>query len=121
MTNRTKQFLVVAVRRGACLASDRVAVAGGRHGRPAGVPERCGQASERHARSTEAALKGAYDARIDAAVKAGKITKEQGDALKKRAAEGGLPLFGGGPHGGRRPVSATVAAPRSMLRRPTSA
>src|SRR5690242_3511984 len=46
----------------------------------------------------KAALKGASDARIDAAVAAGKITKAQGDAMKARTAQGGVPFFGG-PHG----------------------
>jgi hypothetical protein len=47
-----------------------------------------------------AAVKGAYDDQIDAAVAAGKITKDQGEAMKQRAAQnGGLPLLGGG-HGG---------------------
>jgi len=48
----------------------------------------------------KAALQGAYDARIDAAVAAGKITKEQAEAMKKRSKDGGLPLFGGRGHGG---------------------
>src|SRR4029079_423987 len=50
----------------------------------------------------KAALKGANDDRIDAAVAAGKITKAQGDAMKARSAEnGGVPFFGGfGRHGG---------------------
>ena len=48
----------------------------------------------------KAALKGADEDRIDAAVAAGKITKAQGDAMKARAAEGGIPLFGGGGHRG---------------------
>ena len=48
----------------------------------------------------KAALKGASDDRIDAAVAAGKITKAQGDAMKARTAEGGVPLFGGGRHHG---------------------
>ena len=48
----------------------------------------------------KAALKGANDDRIDAAVAAGKITKEQGDAMKARAAQGGVPFFGGGHRGG---------------------
>ena len=47
----------------------------------------------------EAALQGAYEARIDAAVAAGKITKAQGDAMKQRSKDGGLPLFRGGRHG----------------------
>ena len=50
----------------------------------------------------DTAIKGAADARIDAAVAAGKLTKAQGEALKKRLSAG-APLFGlrGGPHGGR--------------------
>lgn len=48
----------------------------------------------------KAALKGANDDRIDAAVAAGKITKEQGEAMKARSAEGGVPFFGGGHRGG---------------------
>jgi hypothetical protein len=50
----------------------------------------------------KAALKGASDDRIDAAVAAGKITKAQGDAMKARSAQGGVPFFGG-PHGDGRP------------------
>src|ERR1700754_584956 len=48
------------------------------------------------------ALKGAASARIDAAVAAGRLTKEQGDAAKKRiAGSTGLPLpsLGGGGFG----------------------
>jgi hypothetical protein len=41
------------------------------------------------------ALEQAYAARIDAAVAAGELTKEQGDALKERLAAGDLPLVGG--------------------------
>ena len=48
----------------------------------------------------KAALQGASNDRIDAAVAAGKITKEQGDAMKQRSAQGGMPPFGRGPHGG---------------------
>jgi hypothetical protein len=54
----------------------------------------------------DAAVKGAAEARIDAAVAAGKLTKAQGDAAKKRLESGKGPLFGlgfagpGGPgHG----------------------
>jgi len=49
----------------------------------------------------KAAIKGAADARIDQAVKDGKITQEQGDELKQRAAGGGLPFLGPGPGLGR--------------------
>ncbi len=54
----------------------------------------------------DAALKGAAEARIDAAVAAGKLTKEQGEAAKKRLAAGAplLPGLGGGPRGRRRPA-----------------
>src|SRR3954449_7346663 len=44
----------------------------------------------------DAAIKGAAEARIDAAVAAGKLTKEQGDAAKK-ALDSGKPLLGLGP------------------------
>jgi hypothetical protein len=50
------------------------------------------------------ALKKAIENQIDAEVKAGRLTKEQGDALKKRVESGDYPLLGlgglrGGPHG----------------------
>ena len=48
-------------------------------------------------RQLKAALKGASDDRIDAAVAAGKITKAQGDAMKARTAQDGVPFFGGPP------------------------
>src|SRR6187551_2253664 len=51
-----------------------------------------------------AALKGALEKRIDAAVAAGRLTKDQGDELKKRVESGDFPLFGvpgyGPGHGG---------------------
>jgi len=43
-----------------------------------------------------AALKSAIEKRIDAAVAAGRLTKEQGDALKQRVESGEFPLFGFG-------------------------
>lgn len=53
----------------------------------------------------DAAIKGAAEARIDAAVAAGKLTKEQGEEVKKRLADGNGPIlgFGGGPRGGGGP------------------
>jgi hypothetical protein len=49
-----------------------------------------------------AALQKALANRVDAAVKAGRITKAEGDALKARINAGDVPLFGlphrGGPH-----------------------
>jgi polyhydroxyalkanoate synthesis regulator phasin len=51
-----------------------------------------------------AALKSALEKRIDAAVAAGRLTKEQGDDLKQRIESGDFPLFGvpgfGPGHGG---------------------
>ena len=66
----------------------------------------------------DAALKGAAEARIDAAVAAGKLTKEQGEAAKQRLARGRAaparprrrPRFGGGPRGGGGPVTAAPAS-----------
>ena len=52
----------------------------------------------------DAAVKGAAEARIDAAVADGRLTKEQGEAAKKRLANG-VPLLGGpGLLGGKPPV-----------------
>jgi hypothetical protein len=49
----------------------------------------------------DTALKQALEARIDAAVAAGRITKAQGDAMKQRIESGDTPFFfGGGPGGG---------------------
>jgi polyhydroxyalkanoate synthesis regulator phasin len=42
----------------------------------------------------EAALKKAFEDRIDAAVAAGRLSKEQGQELKKRIEAGDFPLFG---------------------------
>jgi hypothetical protein len=54
----------------------------------------------------DAAVKGAAEARIDAAVATGRMTKEQGDAAKQRLSSG-IPLLGrgllGGRHGGPGP------------------
>jgi hypothetical protein len=46
-----------------------------------------------------AALKKALSNRVDAAVKAGRITKAEGDAMKARINSGDFPLFGGGHRG----------------------
>ena len=44
-----------------------------------------------------AAIKSALEKRVDAAVAAGRLTKEQGDGLKQRIESGDFPLFGFGP------------------------
>src|SRR3954466_11032720 len=55
----------------------------------------------------DTAIKGASEARIDAAVAAGTLTKEQGEAAKKALANGapalGAHIFGRRPGGGRGP------------------
>jgi polyhydroxyalkanoate synthesis regulator phasin len=45
-------------------------------------------------RKLEAALKKAFEDRIDAAVAAGRLTKEEGQELKQRVESGDFPLFG---------------------------
>src|SRR4051794_32655965 len=50
----------------------------------------------------DAAIKGAAEARIDAAVAAGKMTKEQGEAAKQALANG-VPALGRKIFGGRGP------------------
>jgi polyhydroxyalkanoate synthesis regulator phasin len=44
-----------------------------------------------------AALKKALENRVDEAVAAGRLTKEEGDAIKARIESGEFPIFGGGP------------------------
>jgi polyhydroxyalkanoate synthesis regulator phasin len=44
-----------------------------------------------------AAIQSALEKRVDAAVAAGRLTKEQGDDLKQRIESGDFPLFGFGP------------------------
>jgi hypothetical protein len=44
-----------------------------------------------------AAIKGALEKRVDAAVAAGRMTKAQGDELKQHIESGDFPLFGFGP------------------------
>ena len=63
----------------------------------------------------DAAIKGAAEARIDAAVAAGKLTKEQGEAAKKRLAAAGCRARPRPRLGGRR---ARAGARRARLRRP---
>jgi hypothetical protein len=53
----------------------------------------------------ESALKGALSDRLDAAVKAGRLTREQADEIKKRQnEEGGVPFLGPGKFRGHGPA-----------------
>jgi len=93
VTVRTRRFLVIAVLAG--VFGVGVAVAGGdlssnQDAFLNDVAKRLNVTPDQ----LKAAIKGATNDRIDQAVKDGKITKEQGDALKKRAADGGVPFLG---------------------------
>jgi hypothetical protein len=68
------------------------------------------------------ALRGAFHDRLDAAVKAGRLTRAEADAIKERAdRRGGPPPFlggphrHGGPHGHGRPFRAGVEAASKYL------
>ena len=103
MTNRRKTTMVIGIVAAIMAVSTGVAIAGGALGSDTEKQAFLNDVAKRldvTPAQLEAALRGAYDARIDAAVAAGKITKEQAEAMKKRSKEGGLPLFGGGRHGG---------------------
>jgi polyhydroxyalkanoate synthesis regulator phasin len=61
-----------------------------------------------------AALKGAAEDRIDAAVKAGKLTQAQGDEAKKRIESANGPLLGIGPLRGHGPGGPGGPGPRGF-------
>jgi hypothetical protein len=103
VSKRTKQAIVIGVLAAALAGGVGAAVAGGGLGFDNDQQAFLDDAAKRLGVSSaqlKAALQGAYGDRIDAAVAAGKITKEQADAMKQRSKDGGLPLFGGGRHGG---------------------
>ena len=116
MTKRTKQVVVIGALAAALAIGAGAAVAGGGLGFGNDQQAFLNDAAKRlnvTPAELKAALKGARDDQIDAAVAAGKITKEQADAMKQRSAQGGLPLFGGGHHGGfghHRPPALAAAA-----------
>ena len=115
MTRRTKQVVVSGALAAALAIGAGAAVAGGGLGLGNDQAFLNGAAKRLNVTPAElkAALKGARDDQIDAAVAAGKLTKEQADAMKQRSAQGGLPLFGGGHHGGfghHRPPALAAAA-----------
>lgn len=102
MTHRSKATVVIGIVAAIMAVSAGVAIAGATLGSDTEKQAFLNDAAKRldvTPAQLEAALRGAYDARIDAAVAAGKITKEQAEAMKKRSQEGGLPLFRGGRHG----------------------
>lgn len=121
-----KRKLVVAAAGLAVLAGSGGAYAAGQSGSPTPTQARADWAAEQKAflddvakrlnvtrDQLDAALKGAAEARIDAAVAAGKLTKEQGEEAKKRLSSGAPLLPGLGPivggHGPKAP-----GAPRGL-------
>lgn len=103
MTHWRKRITVIGAVFAALAISAGVAVAGGALGSDKEKEAFLSDAAKRldvTPAQLKAALQGAYDARIDAAVAAAKITKEQGEAMKQRAKDGVLPPFGGRGHGG---------------------
>jgi hypothetical protein len=103
VTRRRKQVVVIGALAAALAIGAGAAVAGGALGLGNDQQAFLNDAAKRlnvTPAELKAALKGARDDQIDAAVAAGTITKEQGEAMKQRSAQGGLPPFGGGHHGG---------------------
>ena len=112
MTIRTKKIVVISAVAAVLVIGAGVAIADSGNDQQAFVNDAAKRLNVTPAQ-LQAALKGAYDDRIDAAVAAGKITKEQGDAMKKQSAQGVLPPFGDGHRGGfghHGPASLAAAA-----------
>src|SRR5918998_1592408 len=102
-----KRKLVAGAAGLAVLAGSGGAYAAGQSAPPAAKPRKADRAAQQKAflddvakrlnvsrEQLDAALKGAAEARIDAAVAAGDLTKEQGEAAKQRLASG-VPLAAG--------------------------
>ena len=103
MSKRTKQAIVIGTLAAIVAVGAGVALAGGGLGFGNDQQAFLDDAAKRlnvTPAELKAALRGAYGDRLDAAVAAGKITKEQADAMKQRAKEGDLPPFRGGHHRG---------------------
>ena len=103
MSKWTKQAIVIGTLVAIVAVGAGVAVAGGGLGFGNDQQAFLDNAAKRldvTSAELKAALQGAYGDRLDAAVAAGKITKEQADAMKQHAKEGGLPPFRGGHHRG---------------------
>ena len=103
MTRRTKWAIMIGALVAMVAMSAGIAIAGGALGSDTERQAFLADAAKRldvTPAELQTALQGAYDDRIDAAVAAGKITKEQAEAMKKRAKDGRLPPFRGGHHRG---------------------
>src|SRR4051794_28154051 len=107
MNSSLKRKLAAGVVAGLAVAGGGAAIAATQLGSPSeeskAIVDDAAQQLGIPSTKLSAALKKALDNQVDAAVKAGKITKEQGDALKTRIATDDYPLLGvggRGPHGG---------------------
>lgn len=103
MTNRRRKTTVIGIVASVMAISAGVAIAGSGLGSDTEKQAFLNDVAKRldvAPADLKAALQGAYEARIDAAVAAGKITKERADAMKQRSKDGGLPMFGGRGPGG---------------------
>ena len=119
--DRTKRKLVAGAAAALVIASGGVAVGATQFGSPkeesqavvADAAKQLGIAPEK----LSAALKQALQNRVDAAVAAGRITKEQGNELKARIQSGEAPLFplGGHHEGGLRHHGPGLDAAASYL------
>lgn len=96
--------LLAALGAGGAVAADKLSPAEESDAIVADAAKQLGVSADK----LDAALKQALENRVDAAVKAGTITEEQGAALKERIEAGDFPLVGlaprfdhhrGGPHG----------------------
>ena len=93
-------LLAAALGGGAAIAADKISPAEESDAVVADVAKQLGVPQAK----VEAALEEALANRVDAAVKAGRLTEAQGEKLKERLRSGDLPLLGlgpgRGPHGG---------------------
>jgi hypothetical protein len=118
LTKRAQKGIVIGVVAAALAIGGGAAVAGGALGSGGDQQAFLDAAAKRLGvtpAELKAALQGAYGDRLDAAVAAGKITKEQADAMKQRAKEGVLPLFGGKHRGGGHRGAPSLAAAAGYL------
>jgi hypothetical protein len=104
MDTNAKRKLVIGVAAGLLLAGASGAFAAGKLSSPkeesqAVINDAAKRLGIAPAKLSDA-LKKALEARVDAAVADGRMTKAEGDALKERIEAGDVPLFAGGRHHG---------------------
>jgi hypothetical protein len=104
MDGKLRKKLIAGAVAVAALAGGGAALAASQFGSDADEQAILNDAAQRlgvEPQELDEALKDAYAARIDEAVAAGRLTEEQGEAMKEHLESQGLPMFGGpGHHGG---------------------